>query len=264
MVRLAANISTLFSDLPLADRVLAAADHGFRGIELQFLPETGLEEIAAAARRREVEVVLFNAAPGDTTRNQLGLAGLVEEVDRFHESMEEALVAAAVFDCRRIHVLAGRRVSDTPLAEQRRHLVASLAWAAERAATAGVMLLIEPLNARLAPDYLVGTLEDALQLVDASGSENIQVQFDLFHLQVMGGDITTRFDAALPRIGHVQVAATPSRAEPDWGELNIPFIFDHIDRTEYAGWIGCEYFPKGDTSKGLDWAIPYGIARPKQ
>ncbi len=254
MPKLAANISTLFLELPIEDRPLAAAKAGFHAVELRFLDHDSLEGIVAGLKKSGLEMVMFNANPGDLSLGELGLAAVPEQLERFKAALLADFAIAAQLGARRLHVMAGKIDPNLSVQEQFDTAVLAYSWAAGQAADRGITLLIEPMAPAAIADYFVDSLDCAIDLIKAVGSPSFKVLFDYFHMQLAGGDLTGRFEAASGLIGHVQIAATPSRNEPDQGELGLDFIFGELDRVGYSGWVGCEYTPRSTTEDGLVWA----------
>ncbi|MBU3739597.1 MAG: hydroxypyruvate isomerase family protein [Rhodoferax sp.] len=259
MPRFAANLSFLYPELPLLERFGAAAEDGFRGVEFLFPYDHAPQVLAARLRAAGLQQVLFNAPPGDWAAGDRGLAALPDRQAEFRQAMERALQYAQVLQCPRIHVMSGRvRPGDEPQVLWRM-LVDNLRWAAGQAQARGVGLLVEPINSRDMPGYLLNRQDQAHALVMEVDAPNLQVQMDLYHCQIMEGDLSVRLRQFLPsgRVGHIQVASVPDRHEPDGGELNHPFLFGLLDELGYAGWVGCEYRPRrpgpGGTRSGLGW-----------
>lgn len=262
-LQFAANLSWLYTDLPFLDRFEAAARDGFAGVECLFPHEHPSHEISARLRDLGLQLVLFNAAPGNWAMGERGLASLAGRETDFQDSVRAALALAAQLDCPRVHVMAGLCDSTARDAAWSRYQ-SHLQWAAEQARQAGRTLLIEPINPRDMPGYLLTHQAAAHALVQAIGSPYLQVQMDLYHCQITEGDISMRLRQWLPtgQVGHLQIAAVPDRGEPDQGELHYPWLFDELRRLQWAGWIGCEYRPRlapitgqpgAATSRGLDW-----------
>jgi len=254
MPKLAANVSLLFPQIDFLDRFAAAARAGFRAVEYQFPYAWPREEVAQRARAAGVEVVLHNLPAGDAAKGDRGIACLPERVSEFREGVERAIEYAGAAGCPRLNCLAGiapagARHFDT--------LVENLRYAAARLAGAGLMLMLEPINTRTVPGFYLTHTRQALEALDAAGADNAFLQYDIFHMQIMEGDLARTIERLLPRIGHLQLADVPGRHEPGTGEINFGFLLQHIDRIGYGGWIGCEYNPLGDTSEGLAWAKPY-------
>lgn len=264
-LRFAANLSWLYTDLPFLDRFEAAARDGFTGVECLFPHEHPRAELAARLRNLGLELVLFNAAPGNWAAGERGLAGLPGREADFRASLNAALDLADALDCPRVHVMAGL-CDDTPEARARAWSTyeANLRWAAAQACSAGCALTIEPINPRDMPGYLLTRAGEALALLENIDSAHLQLQLDLYHAQIVEGDVTMRLRQTLPtgRVGHLQIAAVPDRGEPDSGELHFPWVFEELRRLNWTGWIGCEYRPRATprpgapgqaTSAGLGW-----------
>lgn len=256
MPRFAANISTLFTELPFLDRFAAARKAGFKAIEFQGPYEFPAAEIAKRLDSTGLVPVLFNAPMGDVAAGERGLAAQPGREADFSASIETALSYARAFDAKQIHVLAGRALDRTA---QEAVYVANLQRAADRAAESGVTLLIEPLNARDNPGYFLNTTQAAIAILDRVGRKNVGLQFDFYHCQITEGDLAEHARRLFGRYPHVQIANVPGRHEPDHGEINFAYLFDLLDELGYAGWVGCEYRPKAGTLAGLGWARRWGI-----
>ncbi|KAF1046637.1 2-oxo-tetronate isomerase [Xylophilus sp.] len=260
----AVNLSFLYTELPFLDRFAAAAQDGFGAVE--FLSPYGIApaEIAARLRDHALELVLFNTPPSGATladaataweRPDRGTAALPGREAEFRAGIRLALDHAERLGTPRIHVLAGLAPPGADTVRLRATYVANLQWAAAEARLAGRTLLIEPINGRDMPGYLLQRQDDAHALLDAVGVPNLQVQMDLYHCQVTEGDVAIKLRRWLPtgRVGHLQIAGVPERHEPDRGELHHPYLFELIDQLGYGGWIGCEYRPAAGTRAGLGW-----------
>jgi hydroxypyruvate isomerase len=256
MPRFAANLGYLFAELPLIERVGAAARVGFKAIELQFPYDVAASAMKAEIGRHSLTMLGINTAPGRS--GESGLAAVPGRERDFAALFKQALDYVVGIGGTAIHCMAGIVPPEQrPAAD--RIFVANLIAAAERARDHNITLLIEPINPRDRPDYFLTRLEHAADIIKRVGCDNVRIQFDFYHAQIVGGDLIRRFEALFPLVGHVQIAAVPSRAEPDDGEVNFPAIFAMLDRIGYAGWIGCEYRPRGKTEDGLDWARSYGL-----
>ena len=264
MPRFAANLSMLYPEHAFLDRFAAAAADGFEGVEYLFPYEHPAAELAARLRDHGLQQVLFNARPGDWNGGERGLACLPGREAEFRAGLDDALRYADALRCPRVHVMAGLVPAGLPREALRSTYVANLRWAATQAQRAGVRLLLEPINPRDMPGYFLQRQDDAHALVAEIGASNVQVQMDLYHCQIVEGDLATRIRQYLPtgRVGHLQIAGVPQRHEPDGGEVNYPYLFGVIDEVAQAsgwdGWIGCEYRPAGGaaagaTSAGLEW-----------
>jgi hydroxypyruvate isomerase len=254
MPKLAANVSMLFPQLDFLDRFAAARKAGFRHVEYQFPYAHDAAEVARRARDAGVEVVLHNLPPGDYARGERGIACLAGREREFRESVARGIEYAKAARCPRLNCLAGLAPVDE---EHRAVLVANLRYAARKLGEAGLQLMIEPINTRSVPGFFLTGSRQAVDVLNAVGEGNAFVQYDLFHMQIMEGDLAATIERLLPRIGHMQVADVPARNEPGTGEINFEFLLRHIDRLGYSGWIGCEYNPRGDTVEGLKWARAY-------
>jgi len=252
--KLAANLSLLFPQLDFLDRFAAAARAGFRGVEYQFPYAWPKDDVAERARAAGVEVALHNLPAGDATKGDRGIACLPERVSEFREGVERAIGYAKAAGCPRLNCLAGIAPAG---ARQFDTLVENVRFAAAKLAASGMALMLEPINTRTVPGFFLTHTPQALEVLDAAGAHNAFLQYDIFHMQIMEGDLARSIERLLPRIGHLQLADVPGRHEPGTGEINFDFLLRHIERIGYAGWIGCEYNPLGDTSEGLAWAKPY-------
>lgn len=257
MPKLAANLSTLFKERPFLERFAAAAKCGFRAVEYQYPYEWDRKDIAASARAAGVRVVLHNMPRGDAGRGEHGTACLPGREQRFRDDLETAIAYARAADCPQVHCMAGVAPPGTERARLHATYVANLRYAAARLAKEGMRLLIEPLSPRTVADCFLTGSAQAVQVLDEVAAANALLQYDLFHMQIMEGNLAQTIERLLPRIGHMQLADVPGRHEPGSGELNFDFLLRHIDQIGYSGWIGCEYNPLGDTVEGLKWAKPY-------
>ena len=246
MPNFAANLTMMFTEHAFMERFDAAADAGFEAVEFLFPYDFSAAEIRGALDRNGLVMALFNAYPGDWEGGERGLASLAGRESDFRDSLMRALDYAAVLQPTRLHVMAGLAGPDA-----RDRYIENLAWAAE--AAADWSLCIEPINSRDMPGYHLSTSADAVTVLDAVGAENLGLQFDLYHTQIMEGDLTRRMEALMPRIAHIQIAGVPDRHEPDTGEVHYPALFAAMDRLGYEGFVGCEYRPKGRTEDGLGW-----------
>ncbi|MFJ1301478.1 2-oxo-tetronate isomerase [Pseudomonadota bacterium AL_CKDN230030165-1A_HGKHYDSX7] len=255
MPRFAANLTTMYGELELPERCTAAARDGFRAVEMQFPYAHPARTWQAQLNASDLEVVLFNTPPGDAERGERGLACLPGRVDDFRAGLDQALDYAAVLLCPRIHVMAGCPPADADPAAVRGTYIENLAYAAEQAAAMNVDIMIEPINTRDIPGYYLNHQQVAHDIAAATGADNVKVQMDLYHCQIVEGDVSTRLRTYIPqgRVGHVQIAGVPLRQEPDHGELNYRYLFQILDELGYNGWVGCEYRPRADTRAGLGW-----------
>jgi hydroxypyruvate isomerase len=255
MPRFAANLSMLYPEHAFLDRFAAAAADGFKAVEYLFPYEHDPAELARRLQAHGLEQVLFNAPPGDFAAGERGIACLPGRKDEFRAGIATALGYAQALACPRVHVMAGLVPPDADRAALRATYLGNLAWAAAQAAPRGVDVLIEPINTRDIPGYFLNRQAEAHAIIDEVGADNLKVQMDLYHLQIVEGDVAMKLRRYLPtgKVGHLQIAGVPLRHEPDQGELNHDYLFDVIDELGYPGWIGCEYRPAGSTSAGLVW-----------
>jgi hydroxypyruvate isomerase len=258
MPRIAANLSLLFPQLPFAERFAAAAKAGFRYVEYQFPYAFGsAREIADRARAAGVEVVLHNLPAGDAAKGDRGIACQPERMNEFREGVDRAIEYAKAVGCPRLNALAGIPSKGLDREKAKQTLVENLRYAAGKLKAAGLTLLTEPCNPRTIPGFFLNTSGQAIEAMDAAGADNLLLQYDVFHMQIVEGDLAKTIERLLARIGHIQIADVPERHEPGTGEINFPWLLAHVDRLGYRGWIGAEYVPKGDTVEGLRWAAPY-------
>jgi 2-dehydrotetronate isomerase len=253
--RFAANLAYLFTERPLIERFAAAAAAGFRAVELQFPYDHAPSAVKAELDRHGLTMLGVNTALG---RSGEGVAAVPGHEQEFATLFKQALdYVVAIGGCQ-IHCLAGKVPPEQrPAAETT--FIRNLARAADAAREQGITVLVEPINPRDRPDYFLTRAEQAADIIAKVERPNVRIQFDFYHAQIVGGDLIRRFEKHLPLVGHVQIAAVPSRQEPDEGEVNYPAIFAALNRLGYGGWIGCEYRPRGKTEDGLGWARGYGI-----
>lgn len=264
MPRFAANLTMLYNEHAFLDRFAAAAADGFTAVEYLFPYAFEAAELAQRLADNGLQQVLFNAPPGNWDAGERGLACIPGREAEFRKGFATALAYADALNCPRIHVMAGLAPQGVERQRLQATYEANIAWAAELATTAGRDVLIEPINTRDIPGFFLNRQDEAHRTVLAIGAPNLKVQFDLYHCQIMEGDVTTKIRAYLPtgRVGHFQIAGVPERHEPNVGEVNYPYLFKVIDEVSAAcgwnGWVGCEYRPAlgavaGATSKGLGW-----------
>jgi hydroxypyruvate isomerase len=264
MPSFAANLSMLYNEHEFLDRFAAAAQDGFKAVEFLFPYAYDAKELRQRLADNGLQHVLFNAPPGDWDTNERGLACLPGREREFQEGFLKALDYAHTLDCPRIHVMAGLVPVHADRMELQHTYIDNIGWAAAQAKSAGRDVLIEPINTRDMPGFFLNFQEQAHRLVTEIGAANVKVQMDLYHCQIMEGDVATKIRQYLPtgHVGHFQIAGVPKRHEPDLGELNYPYLFDVIDEVSAAcgwqGWIGCEYRPAlgavtNGTRDGLGW-----------
>jgi len=257
--KFAANLSFIFQEVEFLDRFAAAAACGFKAVEYLTPYDHPPEVIAGQLNRHGVVQALFNMPPGDWAAGERGIGALVGREQEFRDGVEKALVYAKATECRLLHAMAGVLPASHDRGEAERVYLGNLRHAAERLAGEGIEVVIEPINTRDIPGYFLNTTTQAMTIIEHVGLPNLKLQLDLYHLQIMEGDLAHRIRVLAGYYPHVQIAGNPGRHEPDVGEINYPFLFDLFDELGYSGWIGCEYRPKGETKAGLGWAKRYGI-----
>ncbi|NVO14469.1 MAG: TIM barrel protein [Rhodoplanes sp.] len=255
MSRFSANLGFLFADRPHVERIDAAAAAGFAAVEMHWPYDVPAAVLREALDRNRVAMLGINTPVGDRARGDNGLAAIPGREAEFAAAFDLALSYAVALDGTAVHCMAGAAPID---AATERTFVTNLAAAADKAATVSKTILIEPLNDRDAPGYFLRQVEQAAAVIAMVGRGNVKIMFDCYHVQIMGGDIVRRFERFRDLVGHVQIAAVPSRAEPDEGELAYPEICRTFDRLGWAGWIGAEYKPRGRTEDGLGWLAAHG------
>jgi len=264
MPRFAANLSMLYKEHAFLERFAAAAADGFGGVEYLFPYAFEAAHIAQRLHDHGLKQVLFNASPGNWDAGERGLACLPDRQTEFRAAVAQALDYAGALACTQVHVMAGIAPAGQSPERLRASYLANIAYAAEQAAKVGVQVLIEPINTRDFPGYFLNRQDQAHAIVAEIGLPNLKVQLDLYHCQIMEGDLAAKISHYLPtgRVGHIQIAGVPQRHEPSLGELNYGYLLAHIDTVSAAcgwqGWVGCEYRPArgavpGGTSAGLAW-----------
>ncbi|APE30253.1 hydroxypyruvate isomerase [Halomonas aestuarii] len=253
MPRFAANLSMLFTEEDFLDRFQAAAEAGFTGVEYLFPYEVEATEIKRRLDAFGLTQVLFNLPAGDWGAGERGIACHPDRVEEFRAGVDTAIAYARVLGNTQVNCLAGIQPQGVSDDEARLTLVENLRFAAERLEAEGILLVAEPINTRDIPGFFLNRTEQALAIFDEVGSDNLKLQYDIYHMQIMEGDLAPTIERHLDRIAHVQIADTPGRHEPGTGEIHYPFLFAHLDRLGYAGWVGCEYKPLAGTREGLGW-----------
>jgi hydroxypyruvate isomerase len=257
MPRFAANLSFLYAEHDFPDRFAAARKSGFAGVEFHFPYAWDANELARRARDAGVEVVLFNLPAGDWEAGERGIACHPDRIGEFREGIGLAIEHAHALGCDRLNCLAGIRPPQAGEDEARAVLIENLRYAAEALGQAGIRLMLEPINTRDMPGFFVSRTRQALDIIAAADCGNLFLQYDIYHAQVMEGDLARTIGESLASIGHIQIADNPGRHEPGTGEINFPFLFAHLDRIGYAGWVGCEYKPGSTTAASLGLIDPW-------
>lgn len=257
MPKFAANLSFLYADLPFLDRIAAAAKDGFPAVEYVGPYDFPEEDIAAALKAAHVKQALFNLPAGDWAGGERGIGCLPDRVEEFKAGVDKAISYAKALGCPKINCLAGIAPKGVTPETLEQTLVENLKYAAPRLADAGVKLLLEPINLRDIPGFFVSTTDHAERILDAVASDNLFIQYDIYHTQIMQGDLAETYRRLKAKIAHVQLADNPGRHEPGTGEINYPYLFNMLDAEGYDGFIGCEYKPSAGTSEGLGWMKPW-------
>ncbi len=257
MPRFSANLSLLYAEHDFLGRFAAARADGFAAVEFQFPYAYDKLELAEKARAEGLEVVLFNLPAGDWAAGERGIACHSARIGEFQDGVGLAIEYAGAMGCTRMNCLAGISPSDENKERSRQTLIENLRFAAFALKRAGIELVMEAVNTRDVPGFFVATTQAALALLKDADSDNLRLQYDIYHAQVMEGDLARTLQENLANIGHIQLADNPGRHEPGTGEINFPFLFRHLDTIGYEGWVGCEYLPLTLASSGLDWIKPW-------
>jgi hydroxypyruvate isomerase len=259
MPRFSANLGFLFADRPYPDRVRAAARAGFPAVEMHWPYDVPAQDLAAVIAESGVAMLGLNTRPGNAGAGEFGLGAVPGREAEFQDDVDQCLVYAAAIGATSLHCMAGVLAAAREAAEAT--FVENLRAAADKAARADITLLIEPINPRDRPDYALSRIDQAAAILERVGRSNVRIMFDCYHVQITEGDLSRKLSDYLPLIGHVQIAAVPSRAEPDEGEVNYEAVLRHLDAIGYAGHVGAEYKPRGRTEDGLGWLARYSTGR---
>jgi len=262
MLRFAANLTMLFNELDFLDRFEGARRAGFKGVEYLFPYPYPKEELAERLSANGLKQVLHNLPAGNWAGGERGIACLPGRESEFRDGVGTAIDYAKTLGCTQLNCLAGIPPPGLDLHRARETLVENLAYAARKLRGENIRLLMEPLNTRDVPGFFVSHTDQALEIFDSVGGDNLYLQYDAYHMQVMEGDLSCTVERNLKRISHIQIADNPGRHEPGSGEINYPFIFSRLEALGYAGWIGCEYKPLAGTVAGLQWAARYLTPEP--
>jgi hydroxypyruvate isomerase len=257
MLKFAANLTMLYTELDFLDRFAAAQQAGFAGVEFLFPYAYPATEIAQRLDAAGLEHVLFNLPAGDWTAGERGITALPDRVEEFRAGIPDAIAYANALGCTQLNALAGKVPAQGDVAEMHATFVENLRYAAQALGDAGIRLVIEAINTRDVPGFFLSTSAQAFAIIDEVGSPNLRFQYDIYHMQRMEGELAATLTSNLARIGHLQLADNPGRHEPGTGEINYPFLFAALERAGYDGWIGCEYLPSNGTDAGLGWLAEY-------
>lgn len=251
MPRFAANLTMMFNEWDFLDRFNAAADAGFDAVEFLFPYEHAPDAIAERLQRHRLTQALFNCPPGDWAKGERGIASLKGREDEFKASIDKALIYAEATGVKRLHVMSG--LSDRHDSDAQKTYRASITYACERAVIKGLDIVIEPINGRDMPGYFLNNFDFAAALITELALPNLKLQYDIYHRQILHGDVMKSLEQLMPMIGHIQIAAVPLRHEPTTGELDDVKVLHHLDHLNYSGFVGLEYRPQGKTIDGLTW-----------
>ncbi len=253
MPQFAANLTMLFNELPFLDRFAAAKAAGFNAVEYLFPYDYEKSQLREELTRCGLTQVLHNLPAGNWAVGERGIAILRDRIDEFRDGVVQAIDYAKALECRQLNCLVGIAPAGADAADLREVLVSNLRFAAGALAQHGIKLLIEPINTLDIPGFFLNRTEQAAKLIAEVRSSNLFIQYDIYHMQIMEGDLARTLQKHLERIAHVQLADNPGRHEPGTGEINYPYLFTHLDSIGYRGWIGCEYKPRTTTLEGLGW-----------
>ncbi|MCF7480912.1 hydroxypyruvate isomerase family protein [Vibrio sp. J1-1] len=257
MAKFAANLTLLFTEVPFMERFEKAHRAGFKAVEYLFPYAYEPQELADKMQQFGLEQALFNMPPGNWDAGEKGFAAIPGREDDFKASVETALMYANKLNCKKVHAMSGI-VDERFTREQHvETFIANIRYAADKFVEHGIELMLEPLNSRDVPNYFIAHQRDAVELIKQINRPNVKLQLDLYHAQIMDGDLSTLIREVATYTGHIQIASVPERHEPSEGELNYPHLFNVLDDSGYQGWIGCEYNPRNTTEEGLDWVKPY-------
>ena len=257
MPKLAANLTMMFNEVDFLDRFAAAAKAGFKGVEYLFPYDYDKNVLKQKLSDNKLTQVLHNLPAGNWAGGERGIGCHSDRVAEFKDGVDQAIDYATALGCKQVNCLAGVAPQGVATEELRETLVSNLTFAAGKLKQAGIRLLIEAINTRDIPGFFLTNTAQALDIIKAVGSDNLFVQYDIYHMQIMEGDLAPTIERNLKLIPHMQLADTPGRHEPGTGEINFAFLLGFIDKLGYQGWIGCEYKPAGKTVDGLGWTKPY-------
>ena len=253
MLRFAANLTMMYNEVPFLERFAAAAADGFDAVEYLFPSDFAPDDIATRLQDHGLKQALFNLPPGNWAAGERGMSCLPDRREEFKRTIDTALVYARATGVKNLHIMAGIEPSGCDLQLLHRTYIDNLRLACDRLGEHGITVMIEPINRRDMPGYHLNRQDHAHSVRAEVGRDNLKVQMDLYHCQIVEGDLATRIKTYFDGIGHLQIASVPERHEPDEGEVSYPYLFDLLETLGYAGYIGCEYRPRAGTSAGLGW-----------
>ena len=253
MPKFAANLTMLFNEFDFLDRFDAAARAGFKAVEFLFPYAFDKRKIKERLDANGLQLVLHNLPAGDWTGGERGIACLPDRVEEFRSGIARALEYASALGCPRLNCLSGITPNNVDSEIVSQTFIDNLRFAARLLEQSGILLLIEPINTVDIPNFYLSGTQQAVDIIRKVASENLKIQYDIYHMQIMEGNLASKIKQNLGAIGHIQIADNPGRNEPGTGEINFTFLFDFLDAIGYQSWIGCEYKPKGDTVNGLKW-----------
>ncbi|TVO34093.1 2-oxo-tetronate isomerase [Vibrio algivorus] len=257
MAQFAANLTMLFTEVPFLERFEKAHNAGFKAVEFLFPYAFKGHVLSQKLEQYGLEQALFNMPPGDWDAGERGFAAIPGRENEFKESVDIALAYAKALNCKKVHAMSGLIDERSSYEKHVNTFIHNIRYAADVFAKHGIELMIEPLNNRDVPNYFVANQRVAVELIKQVDRPNVKLQLDLYHAQIMDGDLTHLIQDLALYTGHIQIASIPERHEPSEGEVNYPYLFNVLDKSGYKGWIGCEYNPKNTTEDGLTWVQPY-------
>ncbi|OTA18957.1 hydroxypyruvate isomerase [Xenorhabdus beddingii] len=255
MAKFAANLSVMFNEVPFTERFVLASNAGFKGVEYLFPYEESAQELAVLLEKYQLTQVLFNMPAGNWNAGDRGIACLPGSEKSFSKGVNKALEYALALDCKQVHAMAGKWDRQFTQEQQRECYITNIQYAADVMAEHDIKVLIEPINIRDMPGYFLTTQRQAESLLEVIDRKNVFIQLDLYHCQIMEGDLLRTIERLWGKFSHIQIASVPERHEPDSGEVNYFWLFKKLDEMGYQGWLGCEYYPVGHTEKGLGWLV---------
>lgn len=259
MPKLAANLSMLFTEYEFIDRFEAASKSGFQGVEYLFPYDFEPKEIADKLNEYSLTQVLFNLPAGDWAKGERGIACHPERVEEFREGVSQAIRYAKILNCNQLNCLVGIKPENVTEEDAFKTAVNNLKYASEKLGAEGIQLIVEAINTKDIPNFFIDSTDKAIRIISEVGKDNLQYQYDIYHMQIMEGNLARTLTDHKAVIKHIQLADNPGRNEPGTGEINYPFLLKHIDDIGYEGWIGCEYVPKTTTEESLRWIKEYNL-----